>query len=59
MHMENKERAVIATSTLISSLAFYWYAQANRKSEVPYLLIGGFVGAMAAELILIKIDKRS
>ncbi|WP_343692647.1 hypothetical protein [Chitinophaga sp.] len=57
--MENKERAVIATSTLISSLAFYWYAQANKRSEVPYLLIGGFVGAMAAELILIKIDKRS
>ena len=56
--MENKERAIIATSTLISSLTFYWYAQKKKKSEVPYLLIGGFIGAMAAEMILLKIDKR-
>lgn len=55
--MESKERSVIATSTLISSLAFYWYAQQNNKPEVPYLLIGGFVGAMLAELVIIKIDK--
>lgn len=55
--MESKERSVIVTSTLISSLAFYWYAQQNNKPEVPYLLIGGFVGAMLAELVIIKIDK--
>jgi hypothetical protein len=55
--MESRERSVIATSTLISSLAFYWYAQKKSKPEVPYLLIGGFVGAMLAEFVLIKIDK--
>lgn len=59
MNTEGKERAIIATSTLISSLSFYWYAQQKNKSEVPYLLLGGFVGAMLAELVLLKREKQT
>ncbi len=56
--MENRERAVIATTTLISSLAFYWYAQAKGKPETPFILIGGFVGAIVAEIVLIETVKK-
>lgn len=55
--MESRERAVIATTTLISSLAFYWFAQAKGKPEAPYLLLGGFVGAIVAEVVLTKTKK--
>jgi len=55
--MENRERAVIATTTLISSLAFYWFAQAKGKPETPYILLGGFTGAIIAELILMETKK--
>jgi hypothetical protein len=55
--MENRERAVIATTTLISSLAFYWFARAKGKPETPYILFGGFIGAIVAELVLIETEK--
>ncbi len=32
--MESRERTVIATTTLLSSLAFYWYAKANGKFNI-------------------------
>lgn len=57
--MESRERAVIATTTLISSLAFYWYANAKGKPEVPYVMLGGFCGAIVAELILIQTEKNN
>jgi hypothetical protein len=55
--MESRERTVIATTTLLSSLAFYKYAKANNKSEVTYLMFGAFVGAVLGELALQKINK--
>lgn len=55
--MENRQRAVIATTTLISSLAFYWFAQAKGKPEAPYVMLGGFVGAIVAEVILTQTEK--
>jgi uncharacterized membrane protein YfcA len=56
--MESRDRTVIATTTLISSLAFYWYAKANGKSEVPYVMIGGFIGAIVGELALLETTKK-
>ncbi len=53
----SKERTVIATTTLFSSLAFYQYAKVKGKSEVPYVMIGAFVGAIVAELTLLQISK--
>lgn len=55
--MQSRERAVIATTTLISSLAFYWFAQAKGKPEAPYLLLGGFIGAIVAEMVLSQTEK--
>ena len=55
--IESKERTVIATTTLLSSLAFYWYAKSNGKAEVPYVMMGGFMGAVLAELVLLEMHK--
>lgn len=52
--MESKERTIIAATTLLSSLAFFWYAKAKGKSEVPYVMVGGFVGAILAEIAIIE-----
>lgn len=55
--IESSERTVIAATTLLSSLAFYWYAKAKGKSEVPYVMMGGFMGAVLAELVLLEMHK--
>ncbi|MFB6453809.1 hypothetical protein ACE38W_00955 [Chitinophaga sp. Hz27] len=55
--MKSRERTVIATTTLLSSLVFYWYAQSKGKSEVPFLMVGAFVGAVLGELVLMEIEK--
>ncbi len=55
--IESRERTVIATTTLLSSLGFYWYAKTKGKSEVPYVMLGGFMGAIVAELILLEMHK--
>lgn len=55
--IESRERTIIATTTLLSSLAFYWYAKTSGKSEVPYVMMGGFMGAVLAELVLLEIHK--
>lgn len=57
MTIQSKERTVIATATLVSSLAFYQYAKTKGKSEVPYVMIGAFLGAVAAELVLLQMLK--
>ena len=58
MSMESRDRTVIATTTHISSHAFYWFAKAKGKPEVPYVMIGGFVGAIVAELALLNTTKQ-
>ncbi len=57
--IESRERTVIATTTLLSSLGFYWYAKAKGKPEVPYVMLGGFVGAVLAELVLLEMHKHT
>jgi hypothetical protein len=56
--MENRERAVLATTTLISSLAFYWFARAKGKPETPYVMLGAFVGVLLPNLLLSKQQKQ-
>jgi uncharacterized membrane protein YfcA len=46
-----KEKTLVSTFTLIGSLASYYYGKANGKDVVPYVMIGGFVGAWVGELI--------
>lgn len=46
-----KEKTIVSTLTLIGSLATYYYAKEQNKDVVPYVMVGGFVGAIAGELI--------
>ncbi len=46
-----KEKTLVSTLTLIGSLASYYYAKTHVKDVVPYVMIGGFVGAWVGELI--------
>jgi uncharacterized membrane protein YfcA len=46
-----KKKTLVSTLTLIGSLASYYYAKTHGKDAVPYVMIGGFVGAWVGELI--------
>ncbi len=49
--MTAKHRAVVSTVTLLASLASYFYAKQTHKDAVPYVMIGGFIGALLGETI--------
>lgn len=46
-----KEKTLVSTLTLIGSLASYYYGKTQGKDVVPYVMIGGFIGAWVGELI--------
>ena len=46
-----KEKTLVSTLTLIGSLASYYYAKTHVKDVVPYVMIGGCVGAWVGEFI--------
>ena len=50
-----KEKTIVSTLTLFSSLASYWYAKEAQKDAVPFMMIGGFLGAVAGEIIYEKL----
>ena len=46
-----KEKTIVSAVTLFASLASYLYAKQVQKDAVPYVMVGGFVGAMLGEAI--------
>ena len=52
-----KEKIIVSTSTLFSSLACYFYARDLGKDAVPYVMIGGFLGAVVGETIVYMTTK--
>ncbi|MBC7627927.1 hypothetical protein [Ferruginibacter sp.] len=50
-----KEKTIVSTLTLFSSLASYWYAKEAQKDAIPFMMIGGFLGAVAGEVIYEKL----
>jgi uncharacterized membrane protein YfcA len=52
-----KERVIVSATTLVASLATYMYARHIQKDAVPFVMIGGFVGAFLGELIANVIGK--
>ena len=46
-----KEKALVSSFTLISSLTGYYYAKSKDKEAMPYVMIGGFIGALLGEAI--------
>ena len=55
--MQLREKTIISSATLVSSLLFYWYAKSSAKDAAPYVLIGGFVGSILGEVIAEKTKK--
>lgn len=45
------ERTIVSSVTLLASLGTYFYAKVAHKDAVPYVMVGGFVGAIIGEAI--------
>ncbi len=52
-----KEKTIISTTTLAASLMMYFYAKSLQKDAVPYVMIGGFMGAVIGESIIEYLNK--
>lgn len=52
-----KEKTIVSTATLASSLLMYFYAKSVEKDAVPYVMIGGFMGAVIGESIVEFLNK--
>ena len=47
-----KEKTIVSSTTLVVSMLAYWYAKAANKDAVPYVMLGGFIGAIIGETIV-------
>jgi uncharacterized membrane protein YfcA len=52
-----KEKAIVSTVTLLTSLLAYWYAREAQKDSVPYVMMGGFIGSIIGEALYEKVSK--
>ena len=46
-----KEKVIVSSLTLITSLTGYFYAKSAEKDVVPYMMVSGFLGAILGEAI--------
>lgn len=51
MKVTLKEKAIVSSFTLISSLTGFYYAKSKQKEVMPYVMVGGFIGALLGEAI--------
>ncbi len=54
------EKTIVSSVTLMASLTAYFYAKTVQKDAVPYVMVGGFIGAIIGEAvsgIVLKQDK--
>ncbi|MDP3558105.1 MAG: hypothetical protein Q8T03_12100 [Bacteroidota bacterium] len=49
--MNSTEKKLVSVFTLLGSLASYYYGKTNSKDSIPYVMIGGFVGAWVGEIL--------
>lgn len=52
-----KEKTIVSTATLVASLLTYWYAKEANKDAVPYVMFGGFIGAIIGEMISDRLNQ--
>jgi hypothetical protein len=52
-----KEKTLVSTVTLLTSLLAYWYSKEAEKDAVPYVMMGGFIGSIIGESIAEKVTK--
>lgn len=51
-----REKKLVSTFTLLGSLASYYYGKTHDRDVVPYVMIGGFIGAWVGEMIAKAIE---
>ena len=44
-----KEKTIISTATVVTSLLAYWYAKAAGKDAAPLVMLGGFLGTLIGD----------
>jgi hypothetical protein len=54
-----KEKIIVSTATLVTSLASYYYAKSGSKDAIPYMMLGGFLGAVIGETIVYLTTSKS
>ena len=52
-----KDKTIVSSVTLISSLFAYLYAREAGKDTVPYVMMGGFIGSLLGDAIIEKVSK--
>lgn len=52
-----KEKTIISTVTLFTSLLAYWYSREAQKDSVPYVMMGGFLGSIIGDSIAERATK--
>jgi hypothetical protein len=53
-----KQKTIVSAFTLAGSLLTYFYARQSEKDAVPYVMIGGFVGAFIGETLVLSLAKK-
>ena len=53
-----KEKTIISSATVLTSLVAYLYARETGKDAVPYVMLGGFIGSILGETIVEKLKKQ-
>ena len=56
--MNMKEKTLVSSLTLIGSLSSYYYGKTHNEDVVPYVMVGGFIGAWVGELITKAIEAK-
>lgn len=54
-----KEKTIVSTATLLTSLLAYWYAREMQKDTSPYIILGGFLGSLIGETIVEQQNKKN
>ncbi len=54
-----KEKTIISTATLLTSLLGYWYARETQKDTTPYVILGGFVGSLIGDIVVERQKKKN
>jgi uncharacterized membrane protein YfcA len=52
-----KEKTIVSTSTLVTSLVTYWYAKQTKRDVIPFIMFGGFIGSLIGEAIAESVIK--
>ena len=53
-----REKTIVSAFTLAGSLVTYFYAKQYERDAVPYVMIGGFVGAFVGETLIMAFNKK-